>query len=491
MTMTFRPVVAGTTDVSVIIRIVDSADGTPEPAVAYNTSGIDIRYRRDGATDTAITEATLATLDAAHTDGGFLHIGNGYYRVDLPDAACASGVNGVLVHGTVTGMVVIGCYVPLLAVNPYDAVRMGMTSLPNAAAEAAGGLYTRGTGAGQLNQDANGRLDSNLVAWRGTQPNTLTSGRVEVLVGAVTNGVIAAASFAANALDAVWSTATRVLTAGTNIVLAKGTGVTGFNDASAADVADAVWDELQSGHVGAGSFGEIATEIADILADTADMQPKLGAPAGASMSADIAAVKAQTAAIEADTQDLQAQVGTDGAGLTNLPWNTAWDAEVQSECADAITAAALATAAELAKVPKSDSTVTWNATALASINAQVDAAIVDAAFRFGLHAEGTLSGTHSSTTADLGTAAPSGDVSNYVLYIPSRTFIKIIDSYDTGTGVATFEATAATLTNGDPWYLFATPTASAANPIPADVKRVNNTAIIGDGSSGNKFRGNP
>ena len=39
----------------------------------------------------------------------------------------------------------------------------------------------------------------------------------------------------------------------------------------------------------------------------------------------------------------------------------------------------LATATELAKVPKSDSTVTWNATALADINAQCDTAISDAA----------------------------------------------------------------------------------------------------------------
>lgn len=38
------------------------------------------------------------------------------------------------------------------------------TALPNAAAEAAGGLYTRGTGAGQINQDANGRIDANMAA---------------------------------------------------------------------------------------------------------------------------------------------------------------------------------------------------------------------------------------------------------------------------------------------------------------------------------------
>lgn len=62
------------------------------------------------------------------------------------------------------------------------------------------------------------------------------AGRHEVRVASIANGVIAAATFAANALDAVWSTATRILTAGTNIALAKGIGVTGFNDLSAAQV---------------------------------------------------------------------------------------------------------------------------------------------------------------------------------------------------------------------------------------------------------------
>jgi len=42
--------------------------------------------------------------------------------------------------------------------------------------------------------------------------------------------------------------------------------------------------------------------------------------------------------IEDDTQNIQAQIGTDGAGLTNMPWNASWDAEVQSECTDALNA---------------------------------------------------------------------------------------------------------------------------------------------------------
>ena len=43
--------------------------------------------------------------------------------------------------------------------DPYDATRMGLTALPNADAEAAGGLYTRGSGAGQIAQTNNGRID--------------------------------------------------------------------------------------------------------------------------------------------------------------------------------------------------------------------------------------------------------------------------------------------------------------------------------------------
>lgn len=47
---------------------------------------------------------------------------------------------------------------------------------------------------------------------------------------------------------------------------------------------------------------------------TGDSFARLGAPAGASVSADVAAVKAQTAAIETDT----AEIGAAGAGLTVL-----------------------------------------------------------------------------------------------------------------------------------------------------------------------------
>jgi len=135
-----KPIKKASTDQSVIVRVIDSTDGTPETAVAFNTAGVDLWYRREGAVSVDIVEVTLATVDAAHADGGFIHINDGYCRLDLPDAAVAAGANGVMIGGTFTGMIVIGCYVPLVDYDPYDTVRLGLTALPNAAADAAGGL---------------------------------------------------------------------------------------------------------------------------------------------------------------------------------------------------------------------------------------------------------------------------------------------------------------------------------------------------------------
>ncbi len=159
---------AGTLDVSVYLRALDSTTGAPLTSLVYNSAGMDLQYRRDGAASTAITEATLSALTDAHADGGFLHVGNGVYRFDVPDAAFATGAKKVVIHGTATGAVFVPALVHLVSYDPFDAVRMGMTALPNAAAEAAGGLFTRGTGPGQINQDGNGRVDVNLKAYAGS-----------------------------------------------------------------------------------------------------------------------------------------------------------------------------------------------------------------------------------------------------------------------------------------------------------------------------------
>lgn len=149
-----RPIKKGSTDQSTVIRILDSTTFLPETAVEHDTGGIDLWFRREKETKTSITEAALAALDSAHSDGGIEHIGDGYYRLDLPDAAVAagSGENSVQIGGTLTNMIVIGNEHALVDYDPYDGVRAGLTALPNAAADAAGGLAI--SDAGGLDLDA-------------------------------------------------------------------------------------------------------------------------------------------------------------------------------------------------------------------------------------------------------------------------------------------------------------------------------------------------
>lgn len=110
---------------------------------------------------------------------------------------------------------------------------------------------------------------------------TVSSGAVSTVasVTAIATGGITAASFAADAITAaklaadvateiatgVWASATRLLTAGTNIVLAKGTGVTGFNDLSAAQV-NAEVDTALTDYDGP-TNAELTTALTDLQVD--------------------------------------------------------------------------------------------------------------------------------------------------------------------------------------------------------------------------------
>jgi hypothetical protein len=91
------------------------------------------------------------------------------------------------------------------------------------------------------------------------------------------------------------------------------------------------------------------------VVQTGDSFARLGAPAGASVSADLVVIDnfvddiearlgtpsnlGSGATVAANLVDIEGQtddIGTAGAGLTAVPWNAAWDAEVQSEVDDAL-----------------------------------------------------------------------------------------------------------------------------------------------------------
>lgn len=100
---------------------------------------------------------------------------------------------------------------------------------------------------------------------------------------------------------------------------------------SASTIADAVWDEATSGHTTSGTFGKLA---ADVLEDTNEIQSDDIPGTLTTITGKIDTIDGIVDNILVDT----AVIGAAGAGLTAIPWNSAWDAEVQSECADALTA---------------------------------------------------------------------------------------------------------------------------------------------------------
>lgn len=349
--MLSRPILKGSTDQSVVIRIIDSVDGTPETGVVFNTPGIDLEYRREGAVSTDITEATLSALSDAHSDGGILHIGNGYYRLDLPDAAVATGANGVLVHGTVTGMVVIGCYAPLVDFNPYDAVRLGLTALPNAAAAASGGLYIRGTGAGAINQDANGRIDVNVHAAAGT-----AWGSGAITAASIASNAFAAAKFAADALAAM---------------------------------ADANWDELLSGHVAAGSAGQ---RLALVRANTAQAGAAGTITLDASASATDDFYNGNLIVITAGTGVGQARVLSDYTGSSKVA--AVSDNWIVNPSSDSVFVIIPGGSAEI--IGTVDANIVSDAVGLATA---ANLATFEQRLRGLVSAQGTIGSTGNSTTA--------------------------------------------------------------------------------------------
>lgn len=225
----------GSTDRSVLLRVIDSGDGTPELGVLFDTAGIDLWYRREGAAVVSITEVTLALLTTVHTDGGFLHVSDGEYRFDIPDAAFATGANYVDFGGTVTGMVVIGGRIRLVDYNPEDSVRMGQTALPNAAAGSAGGLPTDSTGKTSFND-----ITASAIVSAGAI--TTLSGSV-VTVTNVTNDV----GITQAAADKVWGTTVRALTDKSGFDL-SGVGV------------QEIWDALTAALTVTGSIGKLLVD---------------------------------------------------------------------------------------------------------------------------------------------------------------------------------------------------------------------------------------
>jgi hypothetical protein len=212
-----RDVLIGTTDYTVLVKILLT---TGAPATGLTEASIDIAYSRvetdNDVTTADVTPAALSALTDAHTDWGFEEVSStdhaGLYRLDIADAVFASGAWEAVVtitDASGTDFYAVDIGFRLVAFNPIDGVRLGLTALPNAAADAAGGLPI--SDAGGLDLDAQigtkindiltdtgitlqGELDGIQADTEDIQsrlPAALQSGKIDASVSNITSSALA------------------------------------------------------------------------------------------------------------------------------------------------------------------------------------------------------------------------------------------------------------------------------------------------------------
>ena len=125
----------GTTSYSAYVFIQDTSvtTGSGLTGLVYNTAGLTAYYVRPGGSAVSISLVTQ-TPTGAFSSGGFVAVDGtnlpGLYRLDVPNAAIASGVNSaiIMLKGA-ANMAPVLMEVELTAYNPYDAVRLGLTGV--------------------------------------------------------------------------------------------------------------------------------------------------------------------------------------------------------------------------------------------------------------------------------------------------------------------------------------------------------------------------
>ncbi len=143
-------VTQGTIGQTIKIKLRDSA-GAPVTGKTY--ADIAGSYIRPG--EAAVTNLTPVTASVGTwTSQGFVEVdaGNapGIYEFGIPNAALAGGFTSVLIIFQGSGFLQVEVELQLVGYDPSDGVRLGLTSLPNAAAAAVNGMLINGSNTGTV-----------------------------------------------------------------------------------------------------------------------------------------------------------------------------------------------------------------------------------------------------------------------------------------------------------------------------------------------------
>jgi hypothetical protein len=443
------------------VKILDSAatTGAGKTGLAYNSAGLIVSTIADNeASATAYTQAashvedisTLGTYAAPSADCcRFKEVDStnhkGVYEIQLADArfAVASAKSLLVSVLGVTGAAETDCVIPLVDLDPYDGVRAGLTSLPNAAADAAGGLPI--SDAGALDLDAKLANTNEVTAARmGALTDWIDAGRLDLLLDAIkakTDGLNFTGNDVKATLDGEEVTPTTASKTGYALTATTGLGnqtanitgnlsgsvgsvagavgsVTGSVGSVAsygtlvADIVAAVWAAATSGMTAVGSIGKKLADwtilTSQAVRDALKLAPTAGDPAAGSIDQQLDGVPADTADAVLD-EALGAHTGHLAAVPTN-PNTVVPDA--------AGTAAALlsaleshgdstwATAIGFATVNPDNATITAIHDLIKASGAGDAAAILTAAAKVAALVE--TSGDHDRFKATALEAAPSG-----------------------------------------------------------------------------------
>lgn len=294
---------------------VDSTDGNTEET-ALTIANTDIKIWKTGAT-------TLANKNS----GGATHISNGVYYAVL-DATDTDTIGPLVVFVHVSGALTVRVECCVLDEAVYDVMfgTVALATLSNITSAAGITLADGAITAAKIAADA---ITAAKIADGAIDAGTFAAGAIDATAMNVTGS-----EFTAIPWNAAWDAEVQSEVEDALVAhrLDELLNADSDIDGAAPPTVGSVFHELMSKTAGSFTFDQTTDSneaIRDNMgtAQTGDSFARLGAPAGASVSADIAAIEAQTD-----------DIGAAGAGLTAVPWNAAWDAEVQSEVQDALDA---------------------------------------------------------------------------------------------------------------------------------------------------------
>lgn len=264
----------------------------------------------NATTGAALTGATISGRRAL--DGTFAALGAtitedtglGFYKVAFTQADTNGNNNGYFF--TATNMVPIEITVVTTAADPTDAVRFGLTALPNAVVAAIGGLLTAPTTANVGLADLSRILGTAL---------TETAGQLAGGFKKFFNITTPASTMDALTLVAAATTVTNQLTAA-QIATGVWTDTTAGDFTTALSIGKTIVNGVTLG------TGLTINAYTGNTVQTGDAYARLGAPAGANVSADVAAINTKTTnlpAAPASTTNITAGTITTVTNLTNAP----------------------------------------------------------------------------------------------------------------------------------------------------------------------------